>query len=195
MIDPLFPKGDGHTEVPHDDRVGLLPTYISTLEELFEAEHRNISLALVRRTPTTTTLLDDKYLRDLHRSMFNEVWDWAGQYRTRQTNIGIEPPQIAVAVRLLVQDARSWVDHATYPDDEIGVRFHHRLVAIHPFRNGNGRHGRIAADYLMKSVSGQTFSWGSAMASDTEILRRTYRQALQQADRGDIEPLLKFARD
>ena len=126
--------------------------------------------------------------------MFGQVWDWAGQYRQRETNIGIEPTQIAVAVRSLIDDATWWIGAETYAIDETAVRFHHRLVAIHPFRNGNGRHGRIAADYLAQALGAEPFSWGHHLDVSTPVLREAYRAALQAADNGEIRPLLTFAR-
>ncbi len=91
VSNPLLPIGDGHTELTDDDRHGLMPTYITTRGELFDAEQRNIAKALLRRAPDVDRLLDDTYLRNLHRAMFEDVWDWAGRYRLRETNLGIDP--------------------------------------------------------------------------------------------------------
>ncbi|MGE3856173.1 MAG: mobile mystery protein B [Dehalococcoidia bacterium] len=194
MTDPLVPVGDGHTELPEDDRLGLIPTYIATRGDLFDAEQRNIVQAMLRRQPTTAQLLDDKYLRDLHKAMFGDVWEWAGQYRRRDTNIGVDHNRIATDVRSLVEDTKAWVEYNTYAPDELSVRFHHRLVAIHPFPNGNGRHGRIAADCLISSLGRRPFSWGSDLEIGTDELRARYRAALQVADGGDIAEILAFAR-
>ena len=194
VTDPLVPVGDGHTELTEEDRLGLIPTYIATRGELFDAEQRNIAQALLRRRPTLTKLLDEKYLRDLHRVMFGQVWKWAGRYRLRETNIGIDPHQISTAIYALVDDAKAWIEFVTYQPDELAVRFHHRLVAIHPFPNGNGRHGRISADYLITALGRKPFGWGVGLAVDTDGLRATYRQALQQADAGEITELVAFAR-
>ena len=194
MTETLVPAGDGHTELSEDDRLGLIPTYIATRGDLFDAEQRNISQALLRRAPAPPQLLDDRYLRDLHGAMFGEVWEWAGRYRLTETNIGIDPGQIPPAVLDLVGDARAWIEHGTYEPDELAVRFHHRLVAIHPFANGNGRHGRIAADYLIRGLGGEAFGWGAGLQVETEELRAAYRQALQRADGGEIAELVAFAR-
>ncbi|MDK1039658.1 MAG: mobile mystery protein B [Actinomycetota bacterium] len=194
MIDPLVPLGDGHTELSEQDRLGLIPTYIATRGELFDAEQRNIAQALLRRPPSIAALFDDAYLRRLHRAMFDQVWEWAGQYRIRETNIGIAFEQISSEIRNLVNDTRTWVDYSTYEQDEIAVRFHHRLVAIHAFPNGNGRHGRIAADYLVVSLKREPFTWGFHLDTDTDELRAAYLHALRRADRGDIEELLAFSR-
>jgi Fic-DOC domain mobile mystery protein B len=194
-VDPLVPVGDGHTELSEEDRLGLIPTYIATRADLFDAEQRNISNALFRRRPPTLfQLLDDKYLRDLHRAMFSEVWEWAGQYRHTETNIGVDPSQISTDVRLLVEDTRAWIEHQTYELDELAVRFHHRLVAIHPFPNGNGRLGRIAADDLIGGLGREPFSWGAGMSAGTDELRAAYHHALRRADAGEIVQLLEFAR-
>lgn len=194
MTNPPIPVGDGHTELSDEDRLGLIPTYIATRGELFDAEQRNIAQALLRRPPIVAKLLDDKFLRDLHKAMFDQVWDWAGRYRLRETNIGVAPNRIPTAIRTLVDDGKAWVEYGTYQPDELAVRFHHRLVAIHPFPNGNGRHGRIAADYLIRSLGREPFSWGAGLDVDTDELRSAYRISLQGADGGDIAELLAFAR-
>ena len=194
MVDLSTPEGDGNTALPPGDAEGLIPSHVSTRGDLFEAEQRNIAEALLRRPPTLSTLLDDRFLRDLHRRMFGRVWTWAGRYRTLETNIGISPAGIGVAVRSLVDDARAWVEYATYEPDELAIRFHHRLVAIHPFPNGNGRHGRVAADYLATGLGRPRFTWGAGLRTDTPSLRREYLTALRKADSGSITRLLVFAR-
>jgi Fic-DOC domain mobile mystery protein B len=188
--------GDGHTELGHDERGGLVPLDIATRSDLHAAEERSIATALLRRrSPTPPVLLDDAYLRRLHRDLFGAVWTWAGTYRRRVTNIGIEPAQISTAVRALTDDALGWIEYSTYDHDELAARFHHRLVAIHPFPNGNGRHGRIAADLLAVGLGRDRFTWGARLDVDTSTLRRRYVDALRAADDGDIEPLLVFTRE
>ncbi len=194
MSNLAAPLGDGHTLVPDDDRADLLQPDIATLQELFEAEQRNIANALLRPKPRLPILLDDTYLRHLHKAMFGDVWAWAGHYRQQETNIGIEPIYISVHVRDAVNDAATWVEHETYEPDEIAVRFHHRLVAIHPFVNGNGRHSRISADLLIENLGCRRFSWGSNLEDSTEQLRQRYLAALRSADAGEIDDLVEFAR-
>jgi len=196
MPDPLVPVGEGHTELGDDDRTGLRPTYIATRSELNDAEQRSIARGLLRRRPPSwRDLLDDVYLRALHKAMFADVWTWAGKYRTRDTNVGIDPAQISVAVRELTADGRAWVEYETYPPDELAVRVHHRLVWIHPFVSGNGRHGRVAADYLVRALGRPPFTWGAGLAAVTTTeLRSAYLSALRSADRGDHTKVLTFAR-
>ena len=193
MTFEILPIGDGHTALSDEDAEGLIPTYVSTRGELFEAEQRNIADALLRVAPTIDRLLDDSYLRRLHKSMFDQVWRWAGTYRVRETNIGIDPKEISTAVRNLVDDARTWIDLSVDPDD-VAVRFHHRLVSIHAFPNGNGRHGRIYADYLVQANGSTPFTWGYHLGLETEQLRARYLRALRNADREDYDELLVFAR-
>jgi Fic-DOC domain mobile mystery protein B len=193
MTFETLPIGDGHTALGDDDAEGLIPAYISTRGELFEAEQRNIAEALLRDAPLIDRLLDDSYVRILHKSMFDQVWRWAGTYRVRETNIGIDPRDISTAVRNLVEDSRVWIQYEENSDD-IAIRFHHRLVSIHAFPNGNGRHGRIYADYLAQAIGGAPFTWGLHLGLNTEDLRARYLRALRNADSGDLDELLIFAR-
>jgi Fic-DOC domain mobile mystery protein B len=139
-------------------------------------------------------VVDIDFLMALHRRMLRKVWRWAGVQRTTELNIGVPPHAIAVDLHTLVGDVRYWIDHKTSPRDEIAVRFHHRLVAIDPFPNGNGRHARMAADLLIVQLGGHRFSWGRANLVEAAKTRSDYVQALQAADAHDIAPLLAFAR-
>lgn len=194
MGDPLAPTTEGQTKLDPDDEDGLRPTYITTRAELNEAEQAAIVAALARRpVPSPDRLLDDAYLRRLHRDMFAPVWTWAGRYRMRETNIGVEPSEIALACRNLAADARIWVE--TEEADLAAARFHHRLVQIHAYRNGNGRHARAATDLLLRGLEIDPFSWGANMRIDRAAIRSRYLVALRHADStGDVAHLLEFAR-
>jgi Fic-DOC domain mobile mystery protein B len=126
--------------------------------------------------------------------MLRRVWKWAGKYRRTERNIGIPAHQIEVAFHQLIDDVRYWVEHKTYAPDEIALRFHHRLVAIHPFPNGNGRHARLAADALAVELGQPRFTWGSTNLVEAAETRKAYVHALQAADGHDIGPLLAFGR-
>lgn len=169
-------------------------TYVSMRAELNDAEQRNIANAMLRRAPSLDELLDEAHVRSLHRAMFKNVWKWAGMYRRRDTNIGVPWTSISTAVVTLIQDARVWVEHETHGVDEMAARFHHRLVWIHPFRNGNGRHARISADYLLRALGTSSFSWGAGRDQDTAGLRSAYMKSLRAAGMGDFGPLLDFVR-
>ena len=196
MTDPLSDGEDeANTPLEAEEREQLIPTYITTRAELNEAEQVNITRAsLWLRRARNVDVLDDAFLRDLHKRMFGEVWKWAGQYRKTPRNIGIDAYRIPMAVRELVQDARYWVDNGTFPPDEVAIRFSHRLVSIHPFPNGNGRHSRLVADLLAMELGQPRFTWGRANLVDPGETRGAYVAALRAADGGEIEPLLAFAR-
>src|SRR6476661_6539586 len=105
-------------------------------------------------------LLNEKFVNDLHRHMLGDVWRWAGRLRSSPRNIGIDHWEIPVALRMLLDDVKVWIETKAYPPDEIAVRFHHHLVQIHPFPNGNGRHARMMADLLAAKLGATPFSWG-----------------------------------
>jgi Fic-DOC domain mobile mystery protein B len=192
--DPLAPRSNGQTPLSEEDRDGLILSYIATRRDLEEAEQRNIINGTLGLHPTVDTLLDDAYLRALHRRMFGDVWTWAGKYRTSDTNIGVSPELIPGAVRDVVLDTRAWIEYGTFEPDELAVRFHHRLVSVHPFPNGNGRHSRTAADLLIVRLAARRFSWGSGTTASTPDLRAAYMSALRAADEGDVAELVAFAR-
>ena len=195
MTDPLFESDDeANTPLTAEEREQLIPSYITLRHELNEAEQVNIGKALRWANARRRDVLDQEFLSDLHKRMFGDVWRWAGQYRTTARNIGVDAYRIAVEVRQTIDDARYWVDHETYSPDEIAVRYSHRLVAIHPFPNGNGRFSRLVGDLLGRQLGEPPFTWGRANLVDAGETRRRYVEALRAADNHDIEPLLLFAR-
>ena len=195
MTDPLFDEDDeANTPLTEEERAQLIPAYITLRRELNEAEQVNIAAGLKWVAGRKRDVLDDAFLRELHKRIFGQVWQWAGQYRTTPRNIGIDAYRITMEVRQLVDDVRYQVANATFPPDEIAVRFSHRLVSIHPFPNGNGRHSRMAGDLLAVQLGQRPFSWGSISLVDASQTRRDYVAALQAADAHDIARLLAFAR-
>ncbi|MGO7424466.1 mobile mystery protein B, partial [Rhizobium ruizarguesonis] len=147
-----------------------------------------------RRRVSLERMLSEDFMRTLHKRMFGDVWEWAGTFRTTERNIGVQAYRIGVELASLLSDVGYWVEHEAFPSDEIAIRFHHRLVAINPFPNGNGRHARLAADLLIERLGGERFSWGGRTLADVGELRTRYVVALRAADNHDIAPLLEFAR-
>jgi Fic-DOC domain mobile mystery protein B len=193
----LFKEGEGNTPLSADEQADLIPN-LATKEELNEWERQNILEAyawalapnnLRRRDP-----LVESYIRDLHLRMFDETWKWAGVYRTTEKNLGVPHHEIRESLATLLGDARYWLEHRTYAPDELAVRFHHRLVFIHSFANGNGRHARLMADVLAQRQDRPVFTWGGADLVRADDFRRRYLDALRAADAQDIGPLLAFAR-
>jgi Fic-DOC domain mobile mystery protein B len=192
--------GAGATPIDPDEAEGLLHSHVATRGELDELEEANIQMGLewaLGRTSRRSRQLDvlsEEFLYALHERMFGDVWSWAGQVRRSEKNIGVARQTIRIEVRDLIEDARLWRERRVYSIDEIAVRFHHRLVAIHPFPNGNGRHARLMADLLAIQAGRPSFSWGGGRLTSTSQLRTAYINALRRADQGDMTPLLEFAR-
>lgn len=194
MNDPLLPQDDGSTPLTEEEREGLIPSYITLRGELNEAEQANILEAEDWAFRRKADLLDTDYLNTLHRRMFGNVWKWAGAFRRTGKNIGVDAYRIPTGLHGLINDCRYWIENGTYEPDEIAARFHHRLVFIHPYANGNGRHARLAADLLLKSMGRPRFTWGSANLVDPGETRTRYIDALRAADKHDYGPLFKFVR-
>ncbi len=192
----LATTSDGNTPLSPEELADLIPN-LATKEELNEWERENIlrgrEWAVGDRT-SPTDMVSDEYFRKLHKKMFDETWKWAGDYRHTERNIGVSVHEIRERLMALFGDTRYWIENGTYSPDEIAIRFHHRLVFIHPFPNGNGRHARLIADIIAVKLGRPAFTWGSANLVKEGEARTTYLEAIRAADDGDIHPLLNFAR-
>lgn len=183
----------GATPLSAEDLEGLIPEHLTQQAELDAWEQENILAArerLARQRPRD--LLTDSNLRKVHGWMFEHTWTWAGHYRTSGKNIGCDWTQIPEQVRVLCDDVRYQLVHGTYPQNEIAVRFHHRLTSIHPFANGNGRHARLMTDLLLESQGQARFTWGAQDLAAAGAARDRYLAALRAADAGDYAPLQAF---
>lgn len=196
MTDKLFDGHDDDANTPLDaeERQQLIPSYITLRRELNEAEQINIAHAAKWLSSRRGDLLDEGFLRELHRRMFGQVWRWAGKYRETPRNIGVDANRIRMDIAQAIDDARFWAANATYAPGEIAVRYAHRLVAIHPFPNGNGRLSRMVGDLLAMQLGRPRFSWGSQSLIDANMTRAKYVAALRAADAHDLAPLISFAR-
>jgi Fic-DOC domain mobile mystery protein B len=189
---------NGTTPLSDDEKQGLLPSHITLREELYEFEETNIleavNWALSRKIPLEN-LFSHKFICQLHKKMFGNVWAWAGKFRQSNKNLGIPWYHINDAVKQLLDDTLFRIENKSFSTDETAMRFHHRLVQIHPFPNGNGRHARILTDLLLSCLGHDKFTWGSsANLVKKGKFREKYIQALQAADKGDFKQLLKFVR-
>jgi Fic-DOC domain mobile mystery protein B len=176
------------------EREGLIPTHVSLRGELNELEQQNISEANGWAFERKRNVLDETFLRGLHRRMFNKVWRWAGEYRKTGRNLGVQPHLIQPDLIQAINDARYWVENNSYEPDELAVRFHYKIVQIHPFPNGNGRWSRLAADLLVTAKGESRLSWGGADLQASGEARKKYIDALHAADNHDFAPLIAFAR-
>jgi Fic-DOC domain mobile mystery protein B len=184
------------TPLDPDESAGLLPGHIATREQLDEWEAENIlegqrwAAGAARRRD----LLDDAFLRELHKRMFGRTWKWAGTYRATEKNLGVAPSRIAEEVRNLLENTRAQIAGKVAPIDEIAARFHHRLVWIHPFPNGNGRHARLLTDLILAANGAEPFTWGRGDLEHASEARERYLAALRAADARNFAPLLAFVR-
>ena len=189
---------DGQTPLNEEERDGLRIPSITTREELDEFEQLNIEKAIqwtFGKKLKTEQLFSEKYIKELHKRMYGEVWKWAGTFRTSEKNIGIKSYLIAIELKQLLDDAIFWKENNTYNSEELAIRFKHRLVSINCFANGNGRHSRLMADLIMgKLYNCEFFSWGSANLVKATETRSNYIKAVRKADNNDIEPLISFAK-
>ena len=186
---------DSATPFGLDETIGVKFRHITTRGELDELEQANIEQGLLWLGRNRGgDILSDEFVRTLHKRLFGDVWEWAGTFRPSEKNIGIDPLHIAVQLRLLLGDARVWAERDVYTPLEAAARFHHRMVQIHPFPNGNGRHARIAADiFLERYFDHPAIDWASGSDLQAHNARRdAYIEALRSADRGEFDPLLEF---
>ena len=189
---------DGQTPLDEDEKEGLLIPTITTKGDLDEFEQLGIEKAIewtTKRRFDAERVLTEDFVRELHRRMFSDIWKWAGEFRRSNKNIGVERQYIGTELRALLDDCRYWIANKTYDEDEIAIRFSHRMVKIHPFANGNGRHSRLIADILIQNVLGKSyFTWGSKNLKSMGEARTAYLAAIREADNHNYRPLIIFAR-
>jgi Fic-DOC domain mobile mystery protein B len=189
---------EGQTPLDEDEKEGLLIKSITTRGELDEFEQLNIEKAIewtIGKKWKAEYTLSEAFVKELHRRMFNDVWTWAGEFRKTNKNIGVDKYQIGISLKQLLDDCLFWLENKTYSDEEFAIRFKHRIVKIHCFPNGNGRHSRLIADIIISQIFGNPiFTWNSVNLNKKGEARTNYLTAIRQADSGDIKPLINFAK-
>lgn len=189
---------DGQTPLDEEEKEGLRIPSITTREELDEFEQLNIEKAIqwtFGKKLKAEQLFSEKFIKELHKRMYGEVWKWAGTFRTSEKNIGIKSYLIAIELKQLLDDAIFWKQNNMYDSEELAIRFKHRLVSIHCFANGNGRHSRLIADLIVEKLFySKFFSWGSANLVKATEARSKYIQAVRKADKNEIQQLIDFAK-
>lgn len=189
---------EGQTPLDEDEKEGLLIPSITTREELDEFEQQNIEEAIqwtLGRNIKQNNLFTEAFIRDVHKRMYRNVWAWAGELRKTNKNLGVDRWRIAVELKALLDDTQFWIDHHIFSPDEIAVRFKHRIVSIHCFSNGNGRHSRLMADIIIEKIFNMNvFTWGAGNLSRNSENRNIYLNSLKTADNGNYELLMSFAR-
>jgi Fic-DOC domain mobile mystery protein B len=189
---------NGQTPLEEEEKEGLLIPTVATHGELNEFEQQNIEQAvlwLLSRPFKADEAFTENFIRGLHKRMYGNVWAWAGNFRKTNKNIGVDKWEISTALKTLLDDAKFWYTHNIYSADETTIRFKHRLVSIHCFPNGNGRHSRLMADIIIEKIFKQPmYTWGASNEVKQRDMRTAYLRAIKAADNGDVEPLIHFAR-
>ena len=189
---------DGQTPLDEDEKEGLLIETITTRGDLDEFEQLGVEKTnewLLSKKLNANKILAEDFVRDLHKRMFSDVWKWSGEFRKTNKNIGVDKLEIGIELKKLLDDCMYWIENKTFSKDEIAVRLSHRMVVIHPFANGNGRHSRLIADVLINKGFGKPyFTWGSRNLAKQGEVRTQYINALREADKLNYKLLIEFAR-
>lgn len=190
---------NGQTPLDEDEKEGLKIPTIITRNDLNEFEQLNIENAIkwtLARKIKLETLLSEEFIRELHKRMFGDIWKWAGEFRKTNKNIGVDKYEIGTELKKLFEDCKYWIENNVFGGDEIAIRFSHRLVLIHCFPNGNGRHSRLVADLIVSHIfEKKVFTWGSSGLINKGEMRSKYINALHLADNGDYDKLIEFSRE
>lgn len=193
-----FEYQEVQTSIDPSKAEGLVIKSITTQKELDEFEQLNIQKAILwtyAKRLKKEQLLSEKFILDLHKKMYGDVWKWAGRYRTTEKNLGVKFYQIPVELKSLLDDCLYWIENKIFPEEEIAVRFKHKLVSIHCFSNGNGRHSRLMADLIMEKLFNQSFfTWGGRNLVKQSEHRSSYIRAVRLADQNKIQSLIDFAK-
>lgn len=194
-----FVYKDGQTPLEEEEKDGLKIKSITTQGELDEFEQLNIEKAvewIIHTNLKPENILTEKFVKNLHKKMYGDVWKWAGEFRRTEKNIGIPWTKIGLELKNLLDDTNYWIENKTFSPEEIAIRFKHRIVSIHCFPNGNGRHSRMMADIIMESIFGnEIFAWHQSNMVKANEIRKEYINALKEADNGNVKPLIEFAKN
>ncbi len=196
MTDKITDQPEGAT--PLDEISGLLRSEITTRSQLDGAEALNILNAedWIERGRLGGVFTMGFY-EQLHRRMFDEVWEWAGQLRSvtgARPNIGVSPERVPMELgRVAMEYNREW---EKYHEDSLlpfVAKYHHALVLVHPFDNGNGRWSRLACDVIVKRLAKETpITWATDTLNVQSDERTRYIAALRSADEHDYQPLIDY---
>ena len=134
--------------------------------------------------------ISEYLIRNLHKLVTAETdKEWAGNYRNSNVIIvGSEhTPPDAFEVSIVMGDLIKWLrgNQKKLHPIELAAIFHHKLVFIHPFFDGNGRTARLAMNLLLMQKS---YPMAVMLKND----RKKYYQTLSRADEKDYAPFVRF---
>lgn len=186
----------GATPLDPDELNGLIPDFIELQSELNILEQANILNGKSWAQKYKKEILIEAFVRLLHKKMYGDVWSWAGTYRLTAKTIGIEAYQISTQILNLMKDTEIWIEQQSYNWPELLARFHHKLVFIHPFPNGNGRYSRLHTELLAEKYNQKIPTWGSKKSKENLFnnthVRSEYISSLKSADQKNYVPLIQF---
>lgn len=134
--------------------------------------------------------LSEQLIRSLHQLIVSDTdKEWAGRYRNSAvmiTGADYTPPE-AMEVPKLMRQLIEWTrkEKQKLRPVELAAIFHHKLVHIHPFFDGNGRTARLAMNIFLLQAG---FPLAIVLKND----RKKYYRMLSMADKGNYEPLVRF---
>ena len=140
-----------------------------------------------RKTPAP---LSEKVVRELNGIVMHDIdREWAGRYRNSNVIIGgtSHTPPEAIEVPTLMHELIKWTikEGQKLHPIELAAIFHHRLVSIHPFFDGNGRTTRLAMNIILLRA-------GYPLVVILKNDSRRYYRFLAEADKGDPTPFVMF---
>ncbi len=184
-------------QTPIADISGLRIKGITTRAELDVAEAENIRKAMVKyfgkRLTRRSARFDLSWAKRLHKQMFGEVWNWAGEFRSYDLNLGFPWGRIECSLQVLLENLASWNQYGVSVLEQ-AVRLHYESVNIHPFRDGNGRWSRMLASVWLHLHRHSITEWPAELSGGESKIRGQYLAAIQAADRGDHLSLLELHR-
>ena len=184
---------DGCT--PILDFSGIKLDWVQTIDQLNLVEAENILKAykkyFLRPLNYKNKWFTLSFLKRVHLEMFGNIWKWTGLFRKTTTNIGTKPHLIPSELALLCEDVKFWPESSSIDVLQQSIRIHHRLVKIHPFINGNGRHARFIADLFLHTLNAKRPLWPNDLEKEGKS-RKVYISALKEADRGSYDLLYEF---
>ena len=187
----------GQAQLDHEELAGLKLQGIKDLTEVIPYETKNILKASTwaeKNLFGPEKIFTELFIKEIHKRMFGDVWDWAGKYRLGNKTMGVDFKLIRQELKQLFSNTMFWIENENYQPDEIAIRFMHRLMQIQCFPGGNARHARLMADIVIEHVlNGDIFTWGKTL-NNAELAREKFLDALKKADKGKMDELLKIAR-
>lgn len=160
-----------------------------TLAEHLEATNHAQAVRTLLGMADSDAPLTRETILSLHRLVMDRLLDDAGTWRTGAVSIrgsALQPPA-AAQVPGLIDEWLAWLagPGQSYTPIERATIAHHGFVAVHPFRDGNGRTGRLLLNLLLLRS-------GFPPALLLQEWRLGYLEGLSQADRGRYNPLLNL---